>query len=248
MRCLFILALVLLTACGGGDPPQGPSEQPQNLHTTAPAMVVAAYGDSTQQGSVFVSSAVGYVASPNAPPSEAQMHLRAWSGKPVIVVNEGRGGTNSLQLLNGTDVSGGLPSHLPWYQEMARSPAHVVSINHSINDRARPLADFKATMKTLTLIAQNYGKVVVLETANPIVHGTTFSDTFNLADHAARAQAVREVADETGAILCDQYAYIMDNGYATLAYLPDGIHPSNALYAIKGWRLGYSLVYLSIRI
>lgn len=182
---------------------------------------------------MFISSEVGYIVSANAPPKAAQKKLRQWaSNERIAVLSEGVGGTTSQQLLNGTDGK-----HKPWAQEMAASPAQIVSVNHSLNDLSYPTADFKANMLQLVQIAQAAGKKVIVETSNPVISGTVVSNAVNLGALAERAQAAREVAAETGAVLCDQFDAIEDAGMLTWSYLPDGLHPEGDLYHFKGVQL-----------
>ncbi len=48
------------------------------------------------------------------------------------------------------------------------------------------------------------------------------------------AHIMKAVAAQRGVKVVDQFDWVAQN-YATAAHLPDGIHPSDWLYAAKGW-------------
>lgn len=221
--CIFALAFALV-ACGGGGSAELESSP---VASKASTLKIVAYGDSTQQGSTFVSSEVGYVLAP-PPAAEAQTQLQAW-GIDAAVSSAGIGGTTSEQLLAGSDGSG-----LPWADRLMRDGASIVAINHGINDNGRDPKAFRATLEALVGIAQGQGRRVVLETANPLVAGTALAARFDLASHAALAQVTREVAAATGATLCDQMAAFEQAGAATLEHIPDGVHPRAQALKFKG--------------
>lgn len=236
-----LLVAVVVSACGcgggGGSEPPVASVQAAVPPAQPEAFRIRAYGDSTQGGYTLASDG-SYV---NVPTSadEAQRQLREWTHRnEVIVEPEAFGGTSSADLLHGTDGSG-----LAWAQRLPPS-VKIVTINHAINDNARPFGEFSADLRELVLIAQRLGKEVVLETPNPIVAGGALSPRFDIAAHQVKVQAVRAIAAETGAVLCDQHQAIVDAGMATLRHLPDGIHPSAELYLFKGRTLGACLLPL----
>lgn len=203
-RYFLSLAAALLAGCGGGG---GSDEAPRPVS-------IAVYGDSTQIAPVPPS----WLVSVNRPSDVAQSIL----GVPVK--NEGVGGTDSGQLLHGDGV------HPPWQQEMNSSTATIVTINHGINDHRDTLAEYRANLVELVIIAQRAGKRVVLETPNPVV----VDDAPNLA---LRADAMRSVAADTGALLCDEYAAVEAAGLVNWQNLIDGVHPNDAMYLLKGQTL-----------
>lgn len=238
---LLVAVVVSACGCGGGGGAEPPAPVASVQAATPPAepeaFRIRAYGDSTQGGYTLASD--GRYVNVSTPADEAHRRLREWSARDEIVVEqEGLGGTTSADLLHGTDGSG-----LAWAQRLPAS-VKIVTINHAINDNARPIADFSADLRELVLIAKQLGKAVVLETPNPIVAGGALSPRFDIAAHQTKVQAVREVAAETGAVLCDQHQAIVDAGLATLQHLPDGVHPSPALYLFKGRTLGACLLPL----
>lgn len=209
-RFLFSMVLVL-SACGGGGG-SGDSAAPIQSAALNPAIV--AFGDSTQAGFTPPST--------YTPPSAEASRILG-----VVIKNEAVSGTTSLQLLDGTDGSS-----TPWADRI--KGARIVLINHGINDNSRPVADYKATLTALVTAAKSFGKTVVLQTPNPIVPGGAISGAFNIQEHEAKVAAMREVAAETGAVLCDDFAAIRSSGYESLANTPDGVHPSPTLYTYKG--------------
>ena len=185
MNNLPILTLcAALTACGGGGSPIPAPSSPD-------AYTISAYGDSTQ---------------------EAQGQPHAASRPGAKVYNRGVSGTNSAQLLAGTDGR-----NYPWPEMMRQESAAVVIINHGINDRARSVDAYKADLRALVSGAQAAGKVVMLELPNPL----------DVADLEPHRQGMREVAVSMGVYLCDQ----------PRAALLDGIHPTPEGYKLKADRL-----------
>jgi lysophospholipase L1-like esterase len=96
--------------------------------------------------------------------------------------------------------------------------ADITVVNFGINDAvSMPIETYKALLRGL--------HPTVFETPSP-----TYRDIRPLAGTMAFAQAMREVAAETGTPVADVTPYVMDrpNWQAEVA---DEIHPDNALYA-----------------
>lgn len=198
-RLTYTLAL-FLAACGGGGSAVAPSESNLPL----PVYAAAAYGDSTQ---------------------EAQGQPHAASRPGALVYNRGVGGTNTAQLLAGTDGR-----NYPWPLQMERETARIVVINHGINDRGYSVDDYKNNLRELVTIAQAGKKVVMLEEPNPAGESRTplmDAISFDVADFEERRAAMRHVATHTGVYFCAQ----------PRVPLVDGIHPTAEGYAIKAGRL-----------
>ena len=185
---------VLLSACGGGGSSVAPAPVDPPTESNMPIPVpylISAYGDSTQE-------------------AQGQPHEASSPGAKVY--NRGVSGTNSAQLLAGTDGV-----NLPWPEMMRVESAKIVVINHGINDRKRPIEDYKADLRALVDGIRKVGKVPMLEEPNPIdEHG-----------FEAYRDAMRLVAHHTGVYHCDQ----------PRVPLSDGIHPTTQGYAIKANRL-----------
>jgi lysophospholipase L1-like esterase len=242
---LAVLASIILIACGGGGgsgaaPAQAETSQanaPQGVTSVAAtkSVSVAAFGDSTQVG-LSGNGGPGYT-----PAVAAMLWLQTVLNRgDVEVVSYGRGGTNSAQLLAGTDGSG-----LPWAKRLASVPnASIVTINHAINDNSRALSAYEATLLELVRVAQASGRTVVLETPNPMVAGGPLSSRFDIPKFEQQVQIMRDVAAATGATLCDEYAAMKQAHMDTLTQIPDGVHPNEDTYIFKGRTLGACLLPL----
>lgn len=195
MKLAVYLTALLLTACGGGGSSAPPPADPE-------AYTISAYGDSTQH-------------------AHGQPHAASRPGAKIY--NRGVRGSNSSQLLAGTDGV-----NFAWPTQMQREIARIVVINHGINDR--DLTTYKANLRSMVEQAQAAGKVVVLEEPNPA--GETVTETmtrnnFVIADFDLRRAAMRDLATHMGVYFCSQ----------ARVPLRDGIHPTEAGYATKANRL-----------
>lgn len=179
----MVAGLALLGACGGGGLPAASTDP------SAPAGLIAAYGDSTQ---------------------EAQGRPHAASRPGLSVVNEGVGGTSARDLLKGTDGK-----HAAWPLEIARQPARLVVINHGINDRGYPLHDYTDNLRELVTIAQAGSKVVMLEEPNPAGEVETplmAAIKFDVPAFEARRAAMRHLAAHMGLYFCAQPRVPLEDG------------------------------------
>lgn len=196
LACLFSL----LAACGGGG-----GATPAPVADSPPvAIQVAAYGDSTQA-------------------EQGQPHAASRPG--VLVYNRGVGGTNTSQLLAGTDGV-----NYAWSTQIPRETAKIIVINHGINDRGYSLDTYKTNLRSLVTVAQQHGKIVILEMPNPV--GETMTPLmdrigFDIDEFEARRQAMRDLSINMGVYLCDQ----------PRVALRDGVHPTPEGYAVKASRL-----------
>jgi lysophospholipase L1-like esterase len=184
----------------------------------AAGQIVEYYGDSTVWG--YKSGAGGQVAVP-AP--------RAFSdalGRPQTEVrNEGVSGSTACDLLNGSDGK-----HPAWERQMAASRASHVVINYGINDQWKlDLGGYKSCLRSLATIARKHGKRMIFETPNP----TRDSGPDGLDLYVG---AMREVARQEQVPVIDQYRYLSErlNGQSPSTICPDGLHPSDAVYIMKG--------------
>jgi lysophospholipase L1-like esterase len=204
-----------------GDPYPGASKVCQVASTTTSTtptgtvQVVEYYGDSTVWG--YRTNVGGQVAKP-APAAfaEALPNPSAW-----VVSNEGVSGSTACELLNGMDGR-----HQPWASQMAASRAKYVFVNHGINDQWKyDLATYKGCLRSLAQTAKQYGKQMIFETPNPT------RDNVGIM-----ATAMKEVAAQEGVPVVDQYKYLSDylNGQSAYTICPDGLHPTDAVYVMKG--------------
>lgn len=223
---LLFLALTL-AACGGGS--SGAATQAasngstggQNTQPKSTGGLIEYYGDSTIWGwktNSADSSAGERVATP-APAAFAQ----ALPTSPKYeVINEGVSGSTACGLLRGEDGK-----HPAWDEQLAASKAKWVILNHGINDqKAYSIATYRDCLRQLAQKAKEKGKEVIFETPNPIVPAS-------LDDHA---QTMRAVAAEEGAKVIDQYKQLMEylNGRSASEICPDGLHPTQEVYIMKG--------------
>lgn len=184
-----------------------------------PIQVIEYYGDSTVWG--YKSGTGGQVDKPA--PSVFAEQLRPQSLYQVR--NEGVNGTTACDLLNGTDGR-----HAEWSQQMQKSPAKYVIVNFAINDQWKhDLAAYSSCLQNLARIARQSGKRMIFETPNP----TRDSGKDGLDVYV---DAMRSVAAREGVPVIDQYRYLTEqlNGQPPTAFSPDGLHPSESVYAMKG--------------
>jgi lysophospholipase L1-like esterase len=116
----------------------------------------------------------------------------------------------------------------PWSRQMAESSARYVIINHGINDllNRSGTARYQTCLQNLADIARSNGKTVIFETPNPIVPEGL----------GAYVTVMRNVAIAKGIPVIDQYAYLMGvlNGANASQIAPDGLHPTQEVYTMKG--------------
>ncbi len=238
----LICAALLLAACGGSDsavsnspvinpptnnPPAGnpgPGDEGSDPPEPPPTQndgpyVIDYYGDSTVWGWVAGSSGARI----ETPAPEA--FAAALPASPENVVrNEGVNGSTACDLLNGTDGV-----HPQWRAQMELSDATHVILNHGINDRkSYDIGQYRSCLRELVRIAREQGKAVVLETPNPIT--SEGLDTYVQAMHDVA------LAQDPDVPVIDQHAYLIERlGDASVdSIIPDGEHPDQATYILKG--------------
>lgn len=199
-----LLLCALLSACGGGGGGSSPEPAPSQPVAVALPLIMV-YGDSVSRGDGVVNTA-----------SVAQKLVTGLAE----LRQEGVPGSYAQQLVDGQDGM-----HGPWGATLKDSQARVVSFNYGIND-PYPLEDYRSYLTRLVQGAQAAGKVTILQTPNAITAQAQGGDM------AERARIGREVAQATGAVLCDQYS----NGLARSMrdQTLDGIHPNPMQYAVMG--------------
>ncbi len=224
-------AALALAACGGGngDSPGITSSAQSSSNGTLTSTAAASstvqnldyYGDSTIWG--LASGGTTQVANPAPAVFAANLPQAA----RYAVRNEGVSRTTACQLLQGTDGV-----HPDWTTQMKNSNAKFVIINHAINDQrsdiGESVAGYRTCMTSLATIARQAGKIVIFETPNP-----TDQSGFGLENYVAGMKAV---ASSLNIPVIDQYQYLLgvlgNNDVRTL--MPDGTHPSDSTYALKG--------------
>jgi lysophospholipase L1-like esterase len=183
------------------------------------AQIIEYYGDSTIWG---YKSKVG---SQVAKPAPAVFAEALVASANYDVRNEGVSGTTACDLLNGTDGK-----HPAWSTQMASSKAKYVLINFAINDQWKhDPGTYKSCLRSLAQTAKQHGKQMIFETPNPTRDsGRTGLDVY--------VNAMKEVASQEQVPVIDQYKYLTDYLYGQSAYAicPDGLHPSDDVYIMKG--------------
>lgn len=171
---------------------------------------------------------------------ERSLH-RDYAFDHIECLNFGVSGTQAVDLLR---------ARPGWRRQLEASPASVVVLNFGINDvwaRPDPLAGF-AAMRQLVTVAAQQGKVVVVETPNPVAVGM---GRLGLAEQGARlacwCAALRVLAVRHGAYLCDHHAHLPVVYPKWREHTPDGIHPDQTLYRFKARRLTTTLVDVLVR-
>lgn len=232
----LLLTMVLasaLTACGGGSSSGTSSPTAATptgngtilTSTASPSSVnqiIDYYGDSTVWG--FSSGTAGTQVA--VLPTDTFRSLLPAQAR-YIVRNQGVSRTTACQLLNGTDGR-----HPAWTEEMANSDAKFVFINHAINDQrddiGESVANYRNCLTSLVRGARQRGKIVILETPNPTDQTNAGLDEY--------VNGMRAVAAAEGVPVIDQYQYLLGvlGGRDVRTLMPDGIHPSDETYALKG--------------
>lgn len=212
--CLFCMSLAC--ALAGTAHADAPGKPPSG----AAVQVVEYYGDSTVWG--YASGSGRRVAKP-APAAFAE----ALATAPVRyeVINQGVNGSTACQLLEGKDGV-----HPSWDAQMAASKARYVILNFGINDEWKyDVGTYESCLLALARQARRSGKQVVFETPNPT--RDSGGNGLDVYVNAMKAVALREQVP-----IVDQYAYLTAylDGRSVYAICPDGLHPTDAVYAMKG--------------
>ncbi|MGU7784872.1 SGNH/GDSL hydrolase family protein [Burkholderia sp. PU8-34] len=222
-----------LSACGGGGGDGGTSSPipPAKADTIQPLIDV--YGDSTSKGAQTIAGRLFNTA--DSEPAILQNMLQARFGASVVINNQGVGGTEAAQLLNGTDGV-----HPPFDQVMAASTAKIVIFNFALNDSyyaTKPKAgvpsesvdDYWSNMSQLCQIARKYGKICVFEEPNPVdgVQSNPGAPIFGYVS------VLRQVAAQMNAPIIPQFDQFqaLPNWLSWIS--EDKTHPTDAGYAFK---------------
>lgn len=204
------------------------------------AVTIACFGDSTMWGDTGAGVQVS-----TPPPSSLQDILRRfYRNTAATVTNNAISGTTSSEMLAGTDGSGST-----FEAKMAASSATVVMCNHGINDAVglNPVtaSQYRLNLTKFVRICRFYGKTPVIVTPIPNwpVNTRPIARCEALKHFATIA---REVAKQMGVALVDQYIWIermLATGKQTsLTLMPDGVHPSAAVYAQMGRNLAIPIL------
>jgi lysophospholipase L1-like esterase len=225
---LLGVLVMACSGCGGGGGSDAPS---QATKKPSGPVLIESYGDSTTEG--YTTGIYGV--NPDNQVAVLQRLLQAKYGSTVTVSNQGVGGMESSQLLNGTDGR-----HPTWAQQMAQSKAQIITIEFGLGDndnftRPDPLPDrersspqrYAQILTELVTTARAAGKQVVLIESNPSC------TVYREQNQGYYAMQVDEVAKQLGVPVVSHYWSIvaMPNWQSLLS---EGcVHPSTELYAME---------------
>lgn len=182
---------------------------------------ITMYGDSTVYGTQMQPDGT-YSRTRNNEPDLVQWGLQKHYGVKVFVENKGVPGSICSDFLWGQrGVS------QSWATEMKSSQADIVIMSTGINDAGRMSTnDFIFCYEQLAGIAQQNGKIFIMESSNPV------NQSWN---NLVWAESNRQnyVATYYDSMLIDQWSMIYNSGINWAAMEQDGIHPTDALYQIK---------------
>ncbi len=151
----------------------------------------------------------------------------------VTVTNRGTGGQNSTEGKDGLDA-------------VLEEEPDILLLSYGMNDSAIdlakhvPLETYKQNFADMIERAQQAGAAVILVIENPIGeeqyytrHDKTLFEPHGGvgAFYLQYVEAVRELADEYGAVTADLYQIFSDTDDYN-DYLEDGVHPNEAGYAL----------------
>ena len=227
--CASLLLILTLAACGGGgdsNPSQGTPQNPgggpapgQGGNPEPPTSeIIEYYGDSTIWG-LKSHTNDEQVAKP-APQAFAEALPR--TPTTYTVRNEGVSNTSACQLRNGTDGR-----HDNWEEQMKTSQADVVIINHAINDlrQGESITTYRTCLRDLAVLATQNRKRVMFDTPNTITAPSGLE---------SYVQSMKAVAGENSVQIIDQYQYLLSRYADPSQIVPDGLHPTDAVYIEKG--------------
>ena len=208
-----------------------------SLFLTAQAcasVTIGMYGDSTTAGAQTLNGVLGI--STRSEPSALQDSLRTYFNQDITVVNEGVGGTQAAQLLKGQDGV-----HQPFSVEMSNSNADIVILNFGLNDQhysdghdpafeAVSPMQYWGYLAQLIDIARSHNKIVVIQEPNP----TKWQPAPGRLD--TYVYVLRQAAASKNVPVVAQFNYIQAIPDWKSYLSEDGVHPKDALYAIKAKR------------
>lgn len=218
----------LLVACSAPAPNGHAADR---VDATTKQILIEEYGDSTTVG--YTATPAGTIVAAMNQPNTLQRLLRQEFGDRVVVKNEGVGGTQSSDALNGTD---GI--HRPWESVMAASHAQIVTLNFGLGDAylfSRPEPgkisaspqEYKRVMGELVRIARKYGKTVVIHEPNPSCHPARENAMQYYVMHLDQLGYEQNIP-----IVSQFWALSATSGWRDL--LSDCTHPAPELYQMKG--------------
>lgn len=226
-----ILSALLLScaACGGGGDGSSAYASTPVAQEQKPVLIEA-YGDSTTEGYTVENGVSGI--NPKNKIAVLQDLLQQRFGNSVTVSNQGVGGTEASQLLNGTDGR-----HPAWEKQMAQSKANIITIEFGLNDtfffgnpregvESESPDRFEQIITELVTRARAAGKLVVLIEPGPSCNPN------RQAALPYYVMRVDNVAKTLGVPLVPHYWPIIAKPNWQ-ALLSDCTHPTTELYSIQ---------------
>lgn len=216
---------ILLSACGGGGGGDGAAQQTQQVKAPQPRpIVIDAEGDSTMWG-FRAQNGIAVQVTAN-PPALLQAALQQQFGPLVKVQDNAIPGMTMANRLEGT-----APYSMPYQTWAPSTHANIVIENFALNDDTVTNNEspemFQNYLLQFVSDSQAAGEIVVLEEPNACSNcPATLVNYVNVIDN---------VAQQMNLPIVKQYAYTMSlpNWQSMLV---DGIHPDDALYALKAQR------------
>jgi hypothetical protein len=209
---------------------------------------LACFGDSTMYG-YLVGGATPETQDPDNPPALLKKTLGHLYGYTGTVINAAISGTAMYNMMRGYDI---IPNQT-YEQRIApggiASSAVIIYCNHGINDCQSNLSieTFEQDWVEFVNITRKYGKIPVIVTCNPITPIFT-GDARESTQIEMYDNAKRRVAARMGVELVDNYYYAKKSAlrYTETVLIPDGVHPSSALYRQNGRNLALPLVSANV--
>lgn len=214
MRISYVRIWQLANAPAGSDNPP-----PSTGGTVTPLTASIDYfGDSTIKGWDPAFADGTLVANPA--PSITKTVL----GSGVTINNYGVNGANTRELIDGTDGHA-----MTWAARQASTSKYFV-VNNCLNDaKTLTLAAYQTNLRQIVDVAKANNKILILETPNP-------ADAIPALD--SFVAGMRAVAVEKNAPVIDQHSYLSSymaqNSLGVYDLCPDGLHPSQTTYNLKG--------------
>lgn len=209
-----------------------------------PKVRIEVFGDSTTAGTFLVDGEQKFVWRNEIQHLQWIMeeHFGGWT---VGVVNNGIGGTQAMQLWEG---SGGYAS--PWESRMSQCEADIIVLNYGLNDAFYYEAPvewtpsvspdvFSDILTRIIVTARSAKKEVVVQTPNP----TKWQPSPWSAIYAY-VERIHAISRDMRVPLVDQFHFLQQVPDWKSMLAEDGVHPNPAMYALKAHRTASILVSL----
>lgn len=239
MKALFlvVVASIILSACGGGG--GGSSSSPAASSTTEPKpVIINMQGDSTMWGVTYENGAYKRASPTVVEYLHDDLLAEIGSGYLLATYNYGVINATVCEDVNGVYLFGSTLA-----SRLASDPSQIVVENFGMNDGTPTNpgyvspTQFQQCLEAFVDTVRAAGKTPVLEQPNP----PSLTQSQGMQEGVANmAAVVTAVGQEKGVPVIDQYDYIKTlPNWSNM--LSDGVHPTQALYAIKAQREAHIL-------